>query len=151
MKFKDVEHLFRLAAIFGIGILTFAVARAQLVPEDFGRLGHYRANAVDEMRAKPIVHAGQKACAECHTDVVDTRAPSRHKALSCESCHGPLARHAAGDEAFTFQKPDVQPLCVRCHAAKTGKPERYPRVDIADHAGDETCVSCHQPHDPRVQ
>ena len=151
MKFKDVEHLFRLAAIFVFGILGFAVARAQLVPDDFGKLGHYRASAIDEIRARPIAHAGQKACAECHTDVVETRLPSRHKALSCEACHGPLARHAAGDDTFTFTKPDAQPLCVRCHATRTGKPDRYPRVDIADHAGDEKCISCHKPHDPRIQ
>ena len=151
MRFRDVEHLLRLAAIFAFGMVTFAVVRAQLVPEDFGRLGHYRASAVDEIRARPIVHAGQKACAECHTDVVEVRLPSRHKALSCEVCHGPLAKHAAGDDTFTFAKPDAQPLCIRCHATKTGKPERYPRVDVKDHAGDEPCVSCHKPHDPRIE
>ena len=151
MKFKDVEHLFRLAAIFAFGILTFAIARAQLVPDDFGRLGHYRAGAIDEIRARPIAHAGQKACAECHSDVVEVRLPSRHKAVSCETCHGPLAKHAAGDDTFTFTKLDAQPLCVRCHAAKTGKPERYPRVDVKEHAGDELCVSCHKPHDPRIE
>jgi cytochrome c7-like protein len=151
MKFKDVEHLFRLAAIFVFGILAFAVARAQLVPDDFGTLGHYRASAVDDARARPIKHAGQKACAECHTDVVELRLPSRHKALSCEVCHGPAARHAGGDDTFTFAKPDAQPLCVRCHATKTGKSDRYPRVDVKDHAGDEACVSCHTPHDPRIE
>lgn len=151
MKFKDVEHLFRLAAIFLFGILVFAVARAELVPDDFGLLGHYRAGAVDDERARPTAHAGQKACAECHSDVVEARLPSRHKALSCESCHGALAKHAAGDDTFKFSKPDAQSLCVRCHATKTGKPERYPRVDVADHAGDEKCISCHKPHDPRVQ
>jgi hypothetical protein len=151
MKFKDVEHLLRLAAIFAFGMLSFAVARAQFVPADFGRLGHYRANAIDEIRALPIAHAGQKACAECHTDVVEARLPSRHKALSCEACHGPLAKHAAGDDGFTFSKPDPQPLCIRCHATKTGKPEQYPRVDVKDHAGEEACVSCHKPHDPRIQ
>jgi hypothetical protein len=151
MQFKDLEHLFRLAAIFVAGLLVFAVARAELVPEDFGRLGHYRASAIDEIRARPIVHAGQKACAECHGDVIEARLPSRHKALSCEACHGALARHAAGDDTFTFGKPDAQPLCIRCHATKTGKPERYPRVDVKDHAGDEACTSCHKPHDPRIQ
>ena len=150
MTFKDVEHLFRLAAIFAIGLLVFAVARAELVPADFGKFGHYRASAVDEIAARPIHYAGQKACAECHTDVVETRAPSRHKAISCETCHAPLARHAAGDDTFTFVKLDATPLCVRCHATKTGKPSRYPRVDINDHA-DDPCITCHQPHDPRTQ
>lgn len=150
MRFKDVEHLFRLAAVFVFGILVFAIARAEMVPDDFGLLGHYRAGAVDDAAARQPKYAGQAACADCHSDVVELRAAARHKAVSCESCHGPLGAHAAGDGPPPV-KPDAQALCVRCHAAKTGKPERYPRVDIADHAGDEKCISCHKPHDPRIQ
>lgn len=150
MRFKDVEHLFRLAGVFVAALLVFAIARAELVPEDFGRLGHYRASAVDEVRALKPVHAGQVACAECHGDVVEVRAAARHKAVSCESCHGALGAHAAG-EGPAPKKPDAQTLCVRCHAAKTGKPARYPRVDIAEHAGTDACITCHKPHDPRFQ
>ena len=150
MKFKDVEHLFRLAGIFLVGLLVFAIARAQLVPEDFGKFGHYRAGAVDDARVRPIVYGGQKVCADCHEDIVTIRAAARHKSVSCETCHGPLARHAEGDGA-KLVLPDVTPLCIRCHAEKTGKPTRYPRVDIKDHAGDDKCVACHKPHDPRIQ
>ena len=73
MKFRDVEHLFRLGALFVAAVLVFAVARAQLVPDDFGEYGHYRAGAVDDARMRPIVHAGQKACADCHVDVFEAR------------------------------------------------------------------------------
>jgi hypothetical protein len=151
MKFREVEHLFRLAAIFAVGVLVFAIARAELVPEDFGRFGHYRASAVDEARLRPVVHAGQKACAECHGDVIETRAVARHKALSCETCHGPLAKHAAGEDDAKVKIPEVTALCIRCHAEKTGKPTRYPRVDVKDHAGDEKCVPCHKPHNPKPE
>ena len=150
MRFRDIEHVLRLAAVFAVGLLFFGVARAALVPDDFGRLGHYRANAVDEVRARPIVYAGQKACAECHTDVVELRAGARHRAVSCESCHGALAAHASGEVAKPA-RPEARTLCVRCHAAKTGKPVRYPRVDVKEHAGDESCLTCHKPHDPRIQ
>lgn len=151
MKFRDVEHLFRLGAIFVLAVLVFAVARAELVPEDFGRFGHYRASAVDVARAKPIVHAGQKACAECHVDVVEARVGTRHMTMSCETCHGPLAKHASGESDAKVTIPEVTPLCIRCHADKTGKPARYPRVDIKDHAGDEKCVPCHRPHHPKPE
>lgn len=40
MKFRDVEHLFRLAAIFAGGVLVFAVARAELVPDDLLVMGY---------------------------------------------------------------------------------------------------------------
>ena len=149
-RFKDAEHLVRLAALFIAGLLVFAVARAQLVPATFGELGHYRASAVVEARAKPPVYAGQQVCADCHTDVVETRGKARHKAIACESCHGPLGAHATDTSSETPKKPDATPLCTRCHAANTGKSKRYPIVDIKEHAGSDACVTCHAPHDPRI-
>jgi len=49
-RFKDVEHLVRLAALFAAGLLVFSIARAELVPAGFGTLGHYRASAIEERR-----------------------------------------------------------------------------------------------------
>jgi uncharacterized CHY-type Zn-finger protein len=149
-RFKDVEHLLRLAGLFIAGLLVFTVARAEFVPAGFGKLGHYRAGAIDDVRAKPIRHAGQKACAECHVDIVELRAQARHKAIACESCHGPLATHAADPGQLTPKRPDGRVLCVHCHAANTGKSKRYPTVDIKDHAGDESCITCHKPHNPKL-
>lgn len=150
-RFKDYEHLVRLAGLFVGGLLVFGVARAALVPEGFGKYGHYRAGAIDDVRARPVHYAGQAACAECHADVVETRAAARHQALACETCHGALETHASDPGTLKPVRPDARPLCVRCHAAKTGKPRRYPSVDIKDHAGEENCVTCHTPHDPRIQ
>jgi hypothetical protein len=150
MRFKDVEHLFRLAAVFLVGILVFVIARAVLVPDDFGVLGHYRLGAVADAAARPIVHAGQKACADCHADVVETRAAARHAHVACESCHGPLGKHADGSDETKPTRPDGRATCIRCHATRTGKPARYPRVDIQDHAGDQPCIACHSPHNPKL-
>jgi len=149
-SFKDAEHLIRLAAIFLVAGLLFVVARAQMVPDDFGRFGHYRAGAIDDARKPAPVHAGQAACAECHADVVTVRAAARHAAISCESCHGALASHASGEVAKPA-RPDGRERCVRCHAARTGKPRQYPTVVVQDHAGDEKCITCHTPHDPRIR
>jgi hypothetical protein len=149
-RFKDVEHLVRLAGLFVLAVLVFSIARAELVPAGFGTLGHYRASAIDDVRALPLRHAGQAACAECHSDIVDLRAKARHKAIACESSHGPLAAHATGASEAKPALPVATPLCVHCHAANTGKPRRYPTVDVKDHAGTETCVTCHKPHDPRI-
>ena len=150
MKFRDVEHLFRLAAIFVLGTLLFLVFKAVMTPKDFGKYGHYRPASVEQMAARPIAYAGQKACAECHTDIVEQRALARHKNVACESCHGALAKHADGTDETKPTRPDGKTLCARCHAAKTGKPKRYPIVDIKEHAGDESCLTCHKPHDPRI-
>lgn len=149
-SFKDAEHLVRLAAIFFIGGALFVAVRAQMVPEDFGKYGHYRAGAITDAAAKELRHAGAAACADCHADVVTARETSRHKAIGCESCHGPLAKHASGEVAKPA-RPEGRELCVRCHAARTGKPKRYPTVPVKEHAGENTCVSCHTPHNPRLQ
>ena len=149
-SFKDANHLIRLAAIFAIGTLLFVVVRAQMVPDDFGRYGHYRAGAIDDERARTPVHAGQAACAGCHPDVVELRAKARHAAVSCEACHGALASHASG-EVVKPPRPDGRELCIRCHAAKTGKPRQYPTVSAKEHAGDEACITCHTPHNPKMQ
>jgi predicted CXXCH cytochrome family protein len=151
MKFRDVEHLFRLAAIFLAFLVVFLIARAILVPADFGVYGHYRASAVDDERARLPVYAGQQTCADCHSDIVEIRAAARHAAIACESCHGPLAAHANDPDALKPKLPEMATLCVQCHAARTGKPKRYPTVDVAEHAGGESCATCHSSHNPRIQ
>ena len=149
-SFRDAEHLFRLALIFAIGAVLFVVVRAQMVPDDFGTLGHYRAGAIDDVRKRAPVYAGQAACAECHADIVTTRAAARHAAVSCEGCHGALASHATGELAKPA-RPDGRALCIRCHAAAAGRPRQYPTVVVKDHAGEESCITCHTPHNPKIQ
>jgi hypothetical protein len=151
LRFEDIEHLLRLAALLAAGLILFALIRAALVPKDFGILGHYRAGAVEANRVVPIVYAGQQACADCHGDVVESRAAAGHAPIACESCHGPAAAHAAAPDTAPPALPDGRELCVRCHAAGTGKPVRHPTVEVEPHAGDERCVTCHRPHDPRIR
>ena len=150
-EFRDFEHLLRVAGLFLVGLILFLIVRAALVPEDFGVYGHYRAGAIDANRARPLVHAGQQACAMCHEDIAAARAAAGHAMLACEGCHGPAAAHAAAPDQTTPPLPDSRQLCARCHAANTGKPRWYRTVNVNEHAGEEPCVTCHQPHDPRMQ
>jgi hypothetical protein len=150
-RFKDYEHVLRVALLFALGFTAFLVLRAWLVPEDFGVHGFYRAGALDDARARPVVHAGHAACLDCHADVVESRVGSRHERINCESCHGPLALHAAGDSEKPPARPDPRTTCVRCHAARAGKPTGFPQVDVADHAPEGACTACHQPHHPAIR
>ena len=149
-KFRNYSHLVRMAALFAFGVALFLVGRSLFVPADFGRYGHYRAGALDDARARPVSFAGQTACVECHSDIADTRKGSRHARVSCESCHGPLASHAAGDEPLKPVHPDGRITCVGCHAQSRSKPAGFPQVDVADHAGDNKCIECHNPHAPKI-
>ncbi len=146
---KDFEHLIRLAGLFAVGLLFFAVVRAEFVPTDFGKYGHYRAGAITAAAALPITYAGRARCTECHEDTVNEAAPAKHKVISCEACHGPLLKHA-DDPAVEAPNADGQTLCLRCRAANTGKPSHHPTVVAKEHSDEDTCVACHKPHDPRM-
>jgi ribosomal protein L37AE/L43A len=146
---KDFEHLVRLAALFAAGLLFFVVLRAEFIPADFGKYGHYRPGAINDVAAKPMAYAGRTRCTECHDDEVKEAAPAKHKVISCETCHRALLKHA-DDPAVDVPKVGGPALCLRCHAANTGKPAHQPTVVAKDHSDEDTCVSCHKPHDPRM-
>ena len=147
---RDAGHLFRMAAVFGAGIVLFLVLRAIFVPRTFGQYGHYRGAALAEIADRPVVFAGHGACGSCHTDVYDLKRKGVHANVACESCHGSLARHA--DDPTALQPPhiDVAVLCIRCHEANIAKPKTFPQVVSADHSGGVACDTCHQPHSPKI-
>lgn len=149
--FKDTEHLARLAAVMIIAVVAFIVLRTAVVPRSFGQYGHYRGAAIAETAARPIAFAGHAACEACHTDVADLKKQGRHVVVSCEACHGALARHADDPASVTPAKLDTAVVCARCHEANTAKPKGFPQVATADHSGGLACDTCHQPHKPKIE
>ncbi len=87
---KDAGHLFRFAGLFVIAFLLFWVIRGYVVPKSFGRYGHYRAAALDDLAAHPAKFAGHQTCETCHSDVAGTHAKGAHAHVNCEACHGAL-------------------------------------------------------------
>lgn len=149
-RFQDAGHLFRVAAVFLVGFVLFLILRGVLVPRSFGQYGHYRGNAIGEIAALPISYAGHQVCEGCHTDVADMKSKGVHKGVACESCHGPLAKHADDPASIQPAKLDTAKLCVRCHEANLAKPKNFPQVASEDHSGGAACDSCHQPHSPAL-
>jgi hypothetical protein len=120
------------------------------VPEDFGKLGHYRPQAIQDNRTRLPAHAGRQACRSCHEGIEPAGGRrGGHAAVGCESCHGPLAKHAA-DPAAAPEKPDTARLCARCHEADAAKPRWFPQVATREHMGGQSCVECHKPHHPKA-
>jgi hypothetical protein len=146
--FGHKEHLVRVAGLFLCGFLVFLVLQGLLVPKGFGVYGHFRAGALDDNRARPLVFAGRAACVECHSDVADSQKGGRHEGVRCEACHGALGSHAADPSEHEAHKPDSRDLCARCHHANVARPAPFPQVDVAEHAGGEACTSCHAAHNP---
>jgi len=175
-RFQHARHLFRVAAVLGVVLVAFLVARWALIPSDFGVLGYYRAGALDDVKALPIAYAGRTACMECHDGTyappepegdapgrkpavktpLDPVKDNKHFKLNCEACHGPLQKHVADeDKELAVPKVASDALCLGCHRMLVGRPKFQPQVVPADHkkSGDEkkdACVACHKPHWPKT-
>jgi transcription elongation factor Elf1 len=146
--FRDAEHLFRLALLFLALLVIFLVVRAALVPKGFGTYGHYRAGALVDVRARALTFAGRAACLDCHDAVDAVKKAGKHAGLGCESCHGPANAHVADAGSVVPPKLDAKTLCVVCHLENLAKPKGFPQIDPKEHAGDASCVTCHDPHTP---
>ena len=149
--FKDTEHLIRLAAVMAIALVAFVVLRAAVVPRSFGEYGHYRGAAIAEVAARPAAFAGHDVCEACHTDIADQKKQGKHVVVSCEACHGALAKHADDPASVMPAKLDTAVICARCHEANTAKPKTFPQVATVDHSGGLACDTCHQPHKPKIE
>jgi hypothetical protein len=147
-RFKDAEHLVRIAAVFLAGTATILCFRAWFVPKSFGQYGHYRGDAITEVAALPTVYAGQETCEACHAEVLTVKAAGKHAGVKCEACHGAQGNHAK--DPIKPALPDSNVLCARCHEANSAKPKWFPAVVTADHANGMACNTCHQPHSPKI-
>src|ERR1700692_2386843 len=106
-KFKDAEHLVRLAVAFVVVAAVLLLIRAHFIPKSFGQYGHYRGDALAESSNQPLSYAGHQACEDCHSDVLAIKKAGKHMGVNCESCHGPLAKHAEDPASFVPQLPDT--------------------------------------------
>lgn len=142
-------QLKRLLPLFAVVILLFFVARHFLVPESFGKYGHYRYNSVIENRSKAMHYAGKEACKECHSDKATLLQSDVHSTLSCETCHGPGVSHCASPEKVHLDIPKERVFCGICHDFNPSRSKFVQQVDIKEHHIDKArCIECHNPHAP---
>jgi hypothetical protein len=149
-KFNVPDQLIRITIAFVLLIGGLIVVRLQFIPPTFGDDGgHYRGAAVEDNVNKAIKYAGWQECVVCHEEQGDIKKESYHRTLSCETCHGPAAKHA---EDFESQKPVIprdREACLFCHRYMPSRPTGFPQVIEMRHNPMEPCVTCHNPHDPR--
>lgn len=148
--FKDIEHIFRLILVAAGIVIVYFGMRYFFVPPSFGVYGHYRADSLKDFGRLPVKHAGSDACLTCHPDIVNTKTLSRHKPLSCEVCHGPLAAHIKDPMQVKPTKPNDDKRCLFCHTRLVSRPWNFPQVDPPAHAKGIACLTCHRPHHPEL-
>lgn len=139
----------RLLLLFAIFIGLFLLIRHFLVPESFGKFGHYRGLSLEENAAKKLHYAGRESCAECHLEIADQLSTDLHDILSCESCHGAGLAHAESPDSTGMFRPKEREFCGLCHAFNPARrSDAVHQVDLAEHNAGKYCIDCHNPHAP---
>ncbi|OGW82151.1 MAG: hypothetical protein A3G33_10505 [Omnitrophica bacterium RIFCSPLOWO2_12_FULL_44_17] len=147
---KIPQQVISLGILFLIAIGGFVIARKFFIPHSFGLYGHYRADAVEEIKKQEIVYAGAKACYDCHDDIYDLKAQSYHKDVACEVCHGPAASHVENPDGVLPPIPNDRKGCAICHDYSPPRPTGFPQIIEARHNPGKVCKSCHNPHNPTL-
>ena len=169
---ENTKHLWRAILILVILVIGYLFGRVFLVPESFGKYGHYRGdNLQEQMNIRVPRHGtGYESCKFCHEDKVDTIITTPHKVITCETCHAPLRQHVEYDSLENFLKDpgnydrtaempifSAQQLCIKCHDYQLAKPANYTTVVVREHLeememelGPNVCIACHDPHDPEM-
>ena len=143
---KDASHLFRFLGLFVLAFVIFLVVRHFVVPESFGKYGHYRANAMNDVASHPTKFAGHETCEGCHADVADKKSHGKHAHVNCEACHGAIyqALPAPPEKLTAYEKfvglilkrpPPDPPILKHADDPMTVKPV-LPDTAVL-------CVRCH--------
>ena len=136
-----------LLILFTAFVIAFLIVRRLLIPDSFGDLGHYRADALEEISNLEIAFAGKETCIACHDDINEIIQTDVHANISCEVCHGPGARHADSMEAADIQKNGTREACGLCHSTNPARPSNIiTQIDLKEHNIDFNCIDCHNPH-----
>jgi hypothetical protein len=142
------EQIQRLALVTA-GILGVVVAmRFFLIPRSLLSDDLHRAATIQREVAKPVKFAGSGACQDCHEDKFVRLRTGYHKTLSCESCHGPAARHIEDPMGVKPFAPRDRKFCPVCHGYDPSRPTGFPQINATAHNPVKACITCHNPHDP---
>lgn len=159
---EHTKHIVRAVLLLIVAAVSFVIVRHFLIPQTFGRYGHFRAASVTEHAALSPVHGDVEACADCHDEPSKERSAGKHAAVSCEVCHAPLGVHIRDEEKVASMPVDrTSRLCALCHERLTARRMDFPQVVLRDHlvengAGfsegedmkEGVCLECHNAHNP---
>lgn len=147
-QFKLPPQITRLVILTIAIVGSYVLARQIFVPKSFGKYGHYRADAIQEIAAREPKYGGQESCNECHSEVLVKVAKFEHKTVSCESCHGASKAHGDDPDHHDAAKLSSD-LCLRCHEFNISRPAIIKQVEAKKHYSDKgKCMECHIPHQP---
>ncbi|MGZ5120088.1 MAG: c-type cytochrome [Burkholderiales bacterium] len=142
------KHIVRLIALIIAGIAIGLIAKWYFTAESFYEYGHYRAASVTEVAARAPVYQTPRYCQQCHSERHALWSANSHKTVICEVCHGAAQGHPQNGKLPI--PSDTVKLCTLCHEAMPGRPHTQPQIEVAQHAGGQQCIVCHNPHAPKI-
>ena len=128
-----------------------SVALTVVVPWVYGEYGFHPVENARTWAALTPSYADATVCQRCHEAQYAPWQGERHASVTCESCHGPLAKHAATAPreapagSLALEKP-AEGLCAVCHEQSPAKPTAFAQVDLAEHYPGAPCLGCHDSH-----
>lgn len=142
-------HILRLLLLMACFLVAAIVAAILLTPESFYEFGHYRGDSVTEIAADTPLFQGPDYCEACHEERHADWSAGIHNVVKCEVCHGAAGDHPLEREKLPIPADSVR-LCSLCHEQMPARPAAQPQVIVSEHAGEEQCVTCHDPHSPAL-
>ncbi|MCF8089985.1 MAG: cytochrome c3 family protein [Desulfotignum sp.] len=136
------------------------VLKGFFIPDSFGVYGYYRADAIQEVSARPIRHGTNQSCFKCHPYEAQIHKAGLHRTISCEFCHGTWADHVADEKKIgtlpVKKNKEITYLCLRCHNTeiKARAVTVIKTVAMPAHLTDQKvkpthdCNQCHHVHAP---
>jgi len=146
-----MKHLIRAGILVVLLVAGLLILRQIQVPAALEAFGFYKGDKADnagEWASRPLSYAAVPECNQCHQDKYSTWKDSAHGTVSCENCHGPAQQHI--DEGTAVVVNTSRDLCAVCHGEVASRPKGFPQVDVSTHGGDQQCVTCHNPHNPKI-
>ena len=164
------RHIVRLVILMVVlGVAAYGGKRF-FTADSFYEYGHDRGKSVAEIASDKPKYKGTAYCESCHAQQFAEWSKGIHnsvdvgKIVKCEVCHGP-AGERDDDRGMYVNSPtgpdhpknlklvvptDTRKLCTLCHEKMPGRPAQQPQIVVADHAGEQQCTVCHNPHSPKL-
>jgi len=149
--------IFRLLLTFFVFVGSFMLLQNFITPKSFGKNGHYRADAIQEIKKQIPIYKGEEACVSCHEDInelksetvtIDDEEFTLHSNLRCETCHTPRIDSKTECKSNPPKMEPTRKTCGQCHSINASRKNKMKMIDLEDHKVEKNCIKCHNPHKP---